>query len=95
LDDSLAAGQFDDEQQQVWQEQKSQCMKDCLNCLPSDQKRLLVMYYGGDEKTRASNRRRLAKDLRISDQALRVRVHRLRYVLKERYEACLKRRHLK
>jgi DNA-directed RNA polymerase specialized sigma24 family protein len=80
-----------EERQQAWLDRKNDCAKDCLKRLTSDQRRLLMLYYGGDEKTRARNRRELAKELRISDEALRLRVHRARRIVREYYEDCLKR----
>lgn len=90
-DNNAVAELLGEERQQTWTGRKKDCAKDCLGWLTPDQRRLLILYYGGDEETRARNRRRLAKDLRISDEALRLRVHRARRIVRECYEDCLRR----
>lgn len=90
-DNNAIAEQFSEERQQAWTGRKNDCAEDCLGRLKSDQRRLLILYYGGDEKERARNRRKLAKELGISDEALRLRVHRARGIVRECYKDCLKR----
>ncbi len=89
--DDPVAEQLNEERQQAWIDRKNDCAKHCLGQLKPDQRRLLLLYYDGDEKTRARNRRKLAKELGISDKALRVRVHRARRIVRECYKDCLKR----
>jgi RNA polymerase sigma factor (sigma-70 family) len=89
--DGPVAEQLSEARQQAWKDQKNDCMKDCLRQLKPDQRRLLLLYYDGDEKTRARNRRKLAKELGISEEALRVRIHRARRIVRECYKDCLKR----
>ena len=53
----------------------------CLAELPADSRRLLLQYYDGEGRTKIENRRRLAAELGVTDNALRSRVQRLRDLL--------------
>jgi len=85
------AEQLCEERQQAWIDRKDKCAKHCLEQLKPDQRRLLFLYCDGDGEMRARNRRKLAEELGISDEALRVRVHRTRHIVRECYRDCLKR----
>ena len=61
-----------------------ECFERCLAGLPAEKQALVVEYYVADGQTKIDNRRRLARSLRISDNALRSRVLRLR----DRLERC-------
>lgn len=61
------------------------CLDRCLGELPADGRTLVVEYYAGERSTKIANRRRLAGELHLTDNALRSRVQRLR----ERLESCL------
>jgi RNA polymerase sigma factor (sigma-70 family) len=89
--DDPVAGRLCQERQQAWLDRKNDCMKESLAQLKPDQKELLLLYYDGDEETRARNRRKLAEELGISEEALRVRVHRARHIVREHYRDYLKR----
>jgi DNA-directed RNA polymerase specialized sigma24 family protein len=89
--DDPVAEQLCEERQQAWIDRRNECAKHCLEQLKPDQRRLLLLYCDGDEKTRAHNRRKLAEELGISDEALRVRVHRTRHILRKCYQDCLRR----
>jgi DNA-directed RNA polymerase specialized sigma24 family protein len=62
-------------------------LQDCLDPLPSDQRRLILRYYG--EGDRISDRQRLAHELGIASNALRIRVHRARRKLEACCSRCL------
>ena len=66
-------------------ERRHACLERCLGELPADSRVLVVDYYVGDRTEKIANRRRLADELRVTDNALRSRVQRLR----ERLETCL------
>jgi RNA polymerase sigma factor (sigma-70 family) len=89
--DNPVAEQLNEQRQQAWIGLKDECAKDCLARLKPDQRRLLLLYYGGDEQTRARNREKLAKEFGISNEVLRVRVHRARGIVRNCYQDCLKR----
>ena len=53
----------------------------CLARLPHEQRTLILSYYGGTTEERIHNRRRLAAQLGIPLNALRIRAHRIRQQL--------------
>ena len=59
------------------------CLRQCLDRLPADQRRLLLDYHGGEDRIRT--RQRLAESLGDNLNALRIKVHRVRRQL----EGCL------
>jgi DNA-directed RNA polymerase specialized sigma24 family protein len=61
-----------------------ECFERCLAALPAESRTLVVNYYVAEGQTKIDNRRRLARSLGISDNALRSRVLRLR----DRLERC-------
>jgi DNA-directed RNA polymerase specialized sigma24 family protein len=61
------------------------CFHRCLEQLAEEARTLLMQYYEHDGRARIEARRRLAAMLGISDNALRIRVQRLR----DRLEACV------
>jgi DNA-directed RNA polymerase specialized sigma24 family protein len=61
-----------------------ECFERCLAALPPDGRTLLLEYYSGDGQTRIQNRRRVARTVGVSENALRSRVHRMR----DRLERC-------
>ncbi len=62
------------------------CFDACLDRFPADSRSLVVGYYQGERTTRIENRRTIAAQLGLSDNALRSRVQRLR----DRLEACVR-----
>ncbi|HSF43031.1 MAG TPA: RNA polymerase sigma factor [Thermoanaerobaculia bacterium] len=66
------------------------CLKKCLEQLPADQRHLLLEYHKGEEGN-IRNRKRLADELGIPINALRIRVHRVRRKLEDCIESCLPR----
>lgn len=61
------------------------CFERCLDAFPHESRALIVGYYQGDRGDKIANRRRLARDLGLSDNALRSRIQRLR----DRLELCV------
>lgn len=66
-------------------ERRFQCFEKCKEKLPPETRRLIVSYYEGDEGVKVRNRQRLARELNISVNSLRIRLHRIR----ERLERCV------
>jgi DNA-directed RNA polymerase specialized sigma24 family protein len=64
------------------------CVETCLANLTVEERELLLRYYGGEGRLRIESRRRMAEALRVSLDALRVRVFRLRW----RLERCVRAR---
>lgn len=69
---------------------RRECMRSCVGELPEDD-RLLITKYSGAGGHDKGTREELAKEARISLDALRVRVHRIRTALKKCFLRCRKR----
>lgn len=70
------------------EDQRLACLKKCLGQLPADQRRLLLDYHKGEEGNIRS-RKKLADELGIPINALRIRVHRIRRKLEDCIGSCL------
>jgi len=71
-------------------EQRDVCLRHCLKQLPPEDAELLLEYYADDGRAKIERRRELAERLGISENALRIRLHRLRATLKACMDDCLK-----
>lgn len=67
-----------------------QCLDECLDKLDSDSRNLLLDYYQNDKQEKIQFRKALAKQLGIAANALRLRMHRLRNIVHECMENCLR-----
>lgn len=67
------------------------CLNKCLKKLNPEQRRLIIDYYKGDKQTKIEGRKELEKKLNITNQSLRVRALRIRKILQECIENCVKR----
>ena len=65
------------------------CLEVCLARLPSDDRLLVLNYEEGEKQGRIQNRRQIARDLGISINALRIKIHRLHQHLRQCIEQCL------
>jgi RNA polymerase sigma factor (sigma-70 family) len=68
-------------------ERADTCLRLCLKELGSKQRQQIITYYGHEKSEKIRRRRELAQRMGIEQNALRVRMHRLRAVL----EKCMKR----
>jgi RNA polymerase sigma factor (sigma-70 family) len=66
-------------------ERKLECLEACAEELPPETRKLIISYYEGEESVKIRNRKRIAEDLGIELNNLRIRVHRIR----ERLEKCV------
>ena len=66
------------------------CMKACVLQLATQDRRLIINYAQGEKTNKIANRRKLAKQIEISEEVLRTKVHRIRNRLKACLENCLK-----
>lgn len=73
-------------------EQEYECLETCMRALPADQRRIVLEYYREDKRAKIDNRKRLAQELGIAINALRIRAHRIRSALQECVEECLGRK---
>ena len=69
---------------------RQQCFDRCLAELPSDKRYLIVEYYQHDKRDKIKRREKLANELGIPMNALRIRAHRIRMALENRINECLK-----
>ena len=61
------------------------CLERCLAELPRESRELILQYYVAEGRAKIENRRRVAEDLGLSDNALRSRAQRVR----DRLERCI------
>lgn len=71
------------------QEQRLECLAECLNKLPPETRDLILQYYQGEQRAKINNRRALAEHLKISANALSIRLNRLRNKLEECVTECI------
>ena len=71
-------------------EQEYQCLERCIGQLPPDSRDLVLSYYENDQHAKIVHRQRLAESLGIGLNALRIRAHRARLILRECIVECLK-----
>ena len=65
------------------------CLERCLDELGPDDRSLVLEYEEGEKQARIQNRRRLAAELGITINALRIKVYRLHQQLEKCIEQCL------
>jgi RNA polymerase sigma factor (sigma-70 family) len=70
-------------------ERRFQCLEKCLERLPPETRKLIVSYYEGEEGAKIENRRRLAEQMGVSVNTLRIRLHRLREKLEKCVSGCM------
>jgi DNA-directed RNA polymerase specialized sigma24 family protein len=71
-------------------EKDHQCLTKCLNELSSEQRMLITGYYMGERRIKIERRKELEKELGITNKALRVRAFRIRRILEECIQNCVK-----
>jgi len=72
------------------EEQRLECMKQCLQSFPPNDRELMTQYWQAEGGTKIKIREALAKGLNLTSNALRIRVHRLREKLQACVEDCVK-----
>jgi DNA-directed RNA polymerase specialized sigma24 family protein len=70
-------------------EKEDNCLRECMAGLTSRERDLLFRYYGGDKGGRITNRKKLAQELGLSPNALRLQAHRLRKRVRLCLQKCL------
>ena len=71
-------------------EHEHECLEQCLEQLTPRNRELIVGYYQGDKQLMILHRKGLAQRLGITLNALRLRADRIRTILQECVDACLK-----
>ena len=84
--DEIEQDQFGEAQ---WQKRLS-CMRRCLQTLPEEKRVMITGYYQGERRAKIDNRQKLAQWLQLSDNALRIRTHRIRDELETCIDGCIK-----
>jgi hypothetical protein len=84
IDDDLFA-------EEQWQKRK-RCLRGCLNKLSETNRALITGYYQGERREKIKNRQRLAEWLNLSENALRLRTHRIRDGLEVCVSKCMEAR---
>jgi DNA-directed RNA polymerase specialized sigma24 family protein len=72
-------------------EKMSDCLDECMEKLPSDDRALILSYYQQDKQAKIDYRKRLADELGIGMNALRIKVYRIRMILQECVMECVSR----
>jgi DNA-directed RNA polymerase specialized sigma24 family protein len=70
-------------------DQRLECVRQCMQRMALESRSLLVEYYEGEEGGQIKIRQELAKRLRLSPNALRIRACRLRKELEDCVSDCL------
>ena len=63
-------------------------MEHCIETLSEENKYLLLQYYGAEGGAKVEQRKRLAEQLKIAPNALRIRAYRIRVGLQECMAKC-------
>jgi DNA-directed RNA polymerase specialized sigma24 family protein len=66
------------------------CFDRCLGELGAENQKLVLGYYEGEGREKIDNRLKLARELKIPLNALRIRVHRIKRTLEDCIAECLK-----
>ncbi len=68
---------------------REECLSSCLRKLTEEKRALILSYYSREKQAKIIHRAKMARDLGISVEALRVRMLRIRGILEECIEQCL------
>jgi RNA polymerase sigma factor (sigma-70 family) len=70
-------------------EREMNCLEACLAKLPPETQRLIISYYDWEEGKKIPSRKRLAAELGVSLNSLRIRAHRIREELEKCATGCI------
>jgi DNA-directed RNA polymerase specialized sigma24 family protein len=65
------------------------CLDGCMETLPEKSRQLVLRYYQNEKKVKIDDRKTLADELGIAVNALRIRAHRIRTLLRKCVENCV------
>ncbi len=65
------------------------CLDQCMRELPAPTREMVLRYYQENKQAKINDRKRLAQELGIGVNALRIRAHRIRVQLQKCVEACI------
>lgn len=81
------------EREQLNLERRLDWLAACLNQLPAESRELILDYYQGEKGERIRHRKQMAERLGIPQNALRIRVHRIRERLERSFSEQLRQSH--
>jgi RNA polymerase sigma factor (sigma-70 family) len=70
-------------------EREQECLDRCMAGLPGANRELLLDYYRDDGRAKIDHRKEMAARLGVAQNALRIRVHRIRAAVQECLRSCL------
>lgn len=70
-------------------EKEDRCLEHCLSNMNTPEHDLFVRYFGGERRSRINGRRKLAEELTLTANALRIQAHRIRKRVRQCLEECL------
>jgi DNA-directed RNA polymerase specialized sigma24 family protein len=70
-------------------DERATCLDRCLERLPEHSRQTVLRYYEGDRGSKITNRHEMARQLGISERALRLRIFRVRETLEGCVHSCL------
>lgn len=70
-------------------EQLYECLDRCMEKLPEQNRQLVIRYYQNEKKVKIDNRKTLADELGVAVNALRIRAHRIRLLLRKCVKTCV------
>ena len=70
-------------------ENEYRCLEECIAKLSRENRELVLRYYEADGREKIEQRKRLAKELGIAPNALRIRAYRIRTALQKCLEQCV------
>jgi RNA polymerase sigma factor (sigma-70 family) len=65
------------------------CLERCMDQLPPESRSLVLEYYQDEKRAKINRRRKLAEELGIAVNALRIRAHRIRQQLQQCVQVCV------
>ena len=72
-------------------EPEYECLERCLEHLPDENRKIVLEYYQQERRAKIDHRRRLAEELGIAINALRIRAFRIRRALQDCVHTCVER----
>lgn len=75
----------------LFEEEEYDCLDQCLEGMNVEDRDLILRYYLEDKRNKIDYRKRLAEELGIAINALRIRAHRIRKPLKKCVQECVHR----
>lgn len=66
-----------------------ECLEGCMQTLPAPQREVVLRYYQEDKRAKIEGRKRLAEELGMTLNALRIHAYRIRAALQRCVEQCL------